>query len=159
MYSMHTIVILYNNADYTHHTMVQQKNIVLDSCVVIGMIEKKGVAAGLRNSLRGKSVRIILCDIVLQEVGRVRGLDAKTVISRVSRAINRDVVLDTVDDSQRAFAENTTHRYEFCHRGDNLILALCQAKEFVLLTFDKMLLQACNITGVMAFHPAHARGI
>lgn len=135
------------------------QNIVLDSCVVIDVIEKKGIASRLRASLRGKSVRLVLCDVVLNEVRRVRGLDAAAVVSGVSRAIKRDVILASVENPHREIAESTTHKYEFCHRGDNLILALCQAKEFILLTFDRMLLRACDVVGVMAFHPAHARSI
>ena len=52
--------------------MNQKQNIVLDSCVVIDIIEKPKVASRLKASLRGKSVNIILCDIVLEEVNRVR---------------------------------------------------------------------------------------
>lgn len=53
--------------------MTVQK-VVLDSCVIIDLIEKKGLAYRLRSSLRGKSVQIVLCDVVLREIKRVRGL-------------------------------------------------------------------------------------
>ena len=40
------------------------QNIALDSCVVIDIIEKPKIASGLKAGLRGKTVKIILCDIV-----------------------------------------------------------------------------------------------
>jgi len=36
---------------------------------------------------------------------------------------------------------------------------LCQAKDFVLVTFDKMLLKASQFIGVAAFHPSMVGGI
>ena len=44
------------------------QNIALDSCVVIDILEKPKVASKIKASLRGKSVKIILCDVVLGEV-------------------------------------------------------------------------------------------
>jgi len=38
-------------------------------------------------------------------------------------------------------------------------LSLCQAKDFVLVTFDKMLLKASQFVGVAAFHPSMVGGI
>ena len=54
--------------------MTQIQSIVLDSCVVIDIIEKPKVASRLKTNLRGKPVNIILCDVVLDEVRKVRGL-------------------------------------------------------------------------------------
>ena len=45
--------------------MTQTQNIALDSCVVIDLMEKPKVASGMKARLRGKSVKIILCDVVL----------------------------------------------------------------------------------------------
>jgi len=38
-------------------------------------------------------------------------------------------------------------------------LSLCQAKDFVLVTFDRMLLKTCSFVGVAAFHPSMVGGI
>jgi len=51
--------------------MIRTQNVVLDSCVVIDIIEKPTVASKLKASFRGKSINIILCDVVLDEVRRV----------------------------------------------------------------------------------------
>lgn len=56
-------------------------------------------------------------------------------------------------------ANKITSQFQICHNGDNKILSLCQAKDFVLVTFDKMLLKASQFVGVAAFHPLMAAGI
>ena len=38
----------------------QIQKIALDSCVVIDLIEKPGVASGLKARLRGKSITVVL---------------------------------------------------------------------------------------------------
>ncbi|CAE6485953.1 PIN domain-containing protein [Candidatus Nitrosotenuis uzonensis] len=129
------------------------QKIALDSCVVIEIIEKQGFAYKLKNSLKGKPVRLVLCDVVLNEVQRVRGFTAAEVISKISGLVGKKVEISSIDDEQKIIAESITAQYQFCHRGDNLILALCKAMDFVLLTFDRMLLKACEFAGVRAFHP------
>jgi len=68
--------------------MNQTQNIALDSCVVIDIMEKPKVASGLKARLRGKSVKIILCDVVLGEVKRVRGyLPEKVIATKIAAII------------------------------------------------------------------------
>lgn len=135
------------------------QRVALDSCVVIDLIEQRARAGRIRASLRGKPVRLVLCDVVLGEVQRVRGLAPADVVSRISRIVGKGVEVAQTDDGQRALAGSVTAQYRFCHGGDNLILALCRARAYVLLTFDRMLLRACEFAGVAAFHPSAAGGI
>ena len=139
--------------------MEQIQKIALDSCVVIDLIEKKGLACKLRASLKGKSVRLVLCDTVLDEVYRVRGLDADSIMRKVSRLLGKKVEISVTDNAHRCLADSITSQYQLCHRGDNLILALCRARNFVLLTFDRLLLRICEFVGVVAFRPNMAGGI
>ena len=67
--------------------MNQTQNVALDSCVVIDIIEKPKVASKLKSSLRGKQVKIILCDVVLAEVRRVRGYLPEKVIAKISKLL------------------------------------------------------------------------
>ncbi len=139
--------------------MNQTQNIALDSCVVIDIMEKPGVASGLKARLRGKSVRIILCDVVLGEVKRVRGYLPEKVIAKVSFRLGRKIELSESDDESISNASQISNQFQICHNGDNKILSLCQAKDFVLVTFDRMLLKACQFLGVAAFHPSMVGGI
>jgi hypothetical protein len=139
--------------------MNQTQNIALDSCVVIDIIEKPKVASGLKARLRGKSISIVLCDIVLEEVQRVRGLDKKIVIEKISKILGRPIKLSEIDEQNKTTANEITNQFQICHNGDNKILSLCQAKDFVLVTFDRMLLKTCEFLGVAGFHPSRAGGI
>ena len=137
----------------------QIQKIVLDSCVVIDILEKPKVASGLKARLRGKSITVVLCDVVLQEVQRVRGLSPQVIIEKISKILGRKIELEEIDEQNKTAAEQITNQFQTCHNGDNKILSLCQAKDFVLVTFDKILLKACSFVGVAAFHPLMAGGI
>ena len=139
--------------------MNQTQSIALDSCVVIDIMEKPKVASGLKARLRGKSVKIILCDVVLDEVKRVRGYLPEKVIARLSSLLGRKIELSEINPSDVTSAEQITEQFQICHNGDNKILSLCQAKNFVLVTFDRMLLKASEFVGVAAFHPSMVGGI
>ena len=139
--------------------MNQTQSIALDSCVVIDIMEKPKVASGLKACLRGKSVKIILCDVVLDEVRRVRGYLPEKVIARLSNLLGRKIELSEINHSDVISAEQITEQFQICHNGDNKILSLCQAKNFVLVTFDRMLLKASEFVGVAAFHPSMVGGI
>jgi predicted nucleic acid-binding protein len=138
---------------------VQIQKIALDSCVVIDILEKSKVASGLKARLRGKSLSIVLCDVVLQEVQRVRGLSPKIVIERISKILGRPIELSEIDEQNKTSANEITNQFQICHNGDNKILSLCQAKDFVLVTFDRMLLKTCEFLGVAGFHPSMVGGI
>jgi predicted nucleic acid-binding protein len=139
--------------------MNQTQNIALDSCVVIDIMEKPKIASGLKARLRGKSVKIILCDIVLDEVKRVRGYSSEKIITKLSNLLGRKIELSQSDEDSISNANQITNQFQICHNGDNKILSLCQAKDFVLVTFDKMLLRASQFIGVAAFHPSMVGGI
>jgi predicted nucleic acid-binding protein len=136
---------------------MNQTQIALDSCVVIDIIEKPRVASKLKAHLRGKSVKIVLCDVVLSEVYRVRGYVASFVISKISKILGREIELSKMEDGDKAIV--LSEQFAICHNGDNKILSLCQARNFVLVTFDRMLLKTCQFVGVAAFHPFMAGGI
>lgn len=139
--------------------MNQIQSIALDSCVVIDIIEKPKVASKLKARLRGKSIKIILCDVVLDEVRRVRGYLPEKVIAKISALLGRKIELSEIDEENISNANQITNQFQICHNGDNKILSLCQAKDFVLVTFDRMLLKASQFIGVTAFHPSMVGGI
>ena len=139
--------------------MNQTQNIALDSCVVIDILEKPKVASGIKARLRGKSVKIILCDVVLGEVKRVRGYLPEKIVAKLSSLLGRKIEISSVGKDEILNASQITNQFQICHNGDNKILSLCQAKDFVLVTFDKMLLKASSFVGVAAFHPSMVGGI
>ena len=139
--------------------MTEIQRIVLDSCVVIDIIEKPKVASRLKSNLRGKSVNIVLCDVVLDEVRHVRGLMPQVIVQKITQLLGKKVQLDIVTEEHKAQALQLTEQFQICHNGDNNILSLCKARDFILVTFDKMLLKASQFVGIAVFSPFTAGGI
>ena len=139
--------------------MTQIQSIVLDTCVVIDIIEKPKIASGLKARLRGKSVNIVLCDVVLDEVRKVRGLMPHTVVEKIAKLLGKKVLLTAVTAEHKAQAVKLTEQFQICHNGDNNILSLCKARDFILVTFDRMLLKASQFVGIAVFSPFTAGGI
>ena len=135
------------------------QNVVLDSCVVIDIIEKPKVASQLKAKFRGKSISIILCDVVLNEVRRVRGILPQVVVSKISTLLGRKVKLTSSTAKDNENAVSLTEQFTICHNGDNKILSMCQSRNFILVTFDKMLLKASQFVGIQVFSPFTAGGI
>lgn len=139
--------------------MTETQRIVLDSCVVIDIIEKPKVASRLKSGLRGKHVNIVLCDVVLDEVRRVRGLAPSAIVQKITRLLGKKVQLTAVTAKHQEEAKQLTEQFQICHNGDNKILSLCKAQNFILVTFDKMLLKASQFVGIAVFSPFTAGGI
>jgi hypothetical protein len=135
------------------------QNVVLDSCVVIDIIEKPKVASQLKAKLKGKSINIILCDVVLDEVRQVRGLFPQEIVSKISTLLGRKVKLTSTTDEDKENAVSLTEQFAICHNGDNKILSLCQSRNFILVTFDRMLLKASQFVGIAVFSLFTAGGI
>lgn len=139
--------------------MITTQNIALDSCVVISMIEDPKIGLKLKQGLKGKSVKIVLCDVVLSEVNRVRGYARDYIVSRISKILGRDVELLQTNLQEKEDAKKLSVNFLECHNGDNLILAFCKIRDYILVTFDRALLRTCNFVGVIAFNPLQAGGI
>lgn len=135
------------------------QKIVLDSCVVIDMMEQNKSAHKIKKGLKGKPVCLVLCDVVLKEVSRVRNWNIHQIISRIRKLTRGRVEMISVNDEQRDTARSISDQYSICHRGDNFILALCKIMCLPLITRDRMLLKACEFAGVAAFRPNDTGGI
>ena len=135
------------------------QKLVLDSCVVIDLIEKSKFTHKFKKAIKGKQVSIILCDTVLDEVKRVRGLEAEQIVAKITQILNKKIEIENTTKEQRSEAEQISTQYSICHAGDNVILSMCKLRDFVLVTLDRMLLRTCEFTGVVGFHPLNAGGI
>jgi len=151
--------MLYNNLFFLRYGMIRTQNVVLDSCVVIDIIEKPTVASKLKASFRGKSISIILCDVVLDEVRRVRGILPQVTVQKIGTLLGRKVKLTATTAEDESNAMQLTEQFAICHNGDNKILSLCQSRNFILVTFDKMLLKASQFVGIAVFSLFTAGGI
>lgn len=139
--------------------MITTQNVALDSCVVIGMIEDPRLGLKIKQGLKGKSVKIVLCDVVLSEVNRVRGYAKEYIISKISKILGRSIALQQTNSQEKEDAQKLSAQFLECHNGDNLILALCKIWNYILVTFDRALLRTSNFVGVIACNPLQVGGI
>ena len=107
--------------------MIRTQNVVLDSCVVIDIIEKPPVASKLKASFRGKSISIILCDVVLDEVRRVRGILPQVTVQKIGTVLGRKVKLTATTLQDETDGAQLTEQFTICHNKDSKILNLCQS--------------------------------
>lgn len=137
----------------------QTQKIVLDTCLVIDLVEKPKFAFKFKDNLKGKSIKVVLCDVVLHELRKVKRWSANTVIRQITEILGRQVELSQISEQDKKTAKDISDKFRICHNGDNKILSLCKARDFILVTFDGMLLTTCGIVGVAGFHPSNVRGI
>ena len=62
---------------------------IFDTNLVIEVLEDRGTAQRMRQALRGKEVRIILCDTVLRETRRVRAWTDEAVLAGLGRIFGK----------------------------------------------------------------------
>ena len=82
-----------------------------------------------------------------------------TVVEKIAKLLGKKVHLTVVTEEHKAQALQLTEQFQICHNGDNKILSLCKAQDFVLVTFDRMLLKASQFVGIAVFSPFTAGGI
>lgn len=133
---------------------------VFDTNLVIKVIEDQGTAQHVRNALRGKAVRIILCETVLREISRVRAWSTRDVLVGLRRVFGENRV-ETANSPEclREEARRVRDGFEMAHAGDDMILAFCRIRGFALITFDRSMLKVARMLGVLAFHPKGAGGL
>lgn len=128
----------------------------LDTNVPINLIEKKGFAKKFSKSLRGKKIRVGICDVVLSELKKVRGYSKDFVITKISHILGRPVVVSSLSVYELKIATEKSEKFSTLHRNDDLILAHCFATNSILITCDRKLRHVCDIAGVVAVHPMGA---
>jgi rRNA-processing protein FCF1 len=123
------------------------------------MIDNPKEGMAMRKRLRGKAIKVILCDRVLREVQKVRGYLPKDILQKIMNILKRPIERVRINDRENSNAQNITKQYRICHQGDNGILSLCQSREFILVTKDKKLRMASEMKGVPVFHPLGLQGV
>jgi len=133
--------------------MVQQ--VAFDTCTAINVFTRNGYAQNLRKKLRGKSLRIILCDMVIRELQKKK-YDANQVISKIQNKLGRSVHVGRMEKRHMIAGEQISTRFHTCHHGDNYIFAYCWTESIPLITDDRNFHRACNCLGVTAFFASEA---
>lgn len=130
---------------------------IFDTNLVIEVLEDRGTAQRMRQALKGKEVRIILCDTVLRETRRVRAWTDETVLAGLGRIFGeKRIAVVSSPDCLKVKARLVRDSFAMAHAGDDMILALCRMCGFALLTFDRCMLRVAFMLGILAFHPRRA---
>ena len=138
---------------------MQQQQVAIDTCTIVRVVRMPGFADRLRRKLRGKSIRVVLCDTVIGELKKVLGMDLVTAQGLIRKLLGREVDVVATEDRHIAEAEAVSAQYHICHHGDDRILALCRDKGYCLITNDKNLHRVCGWLGVASFFPSEAANI
>ena len=129
---------------------------VLDTNVVIDILENRSNSRKLARAIRGKQVRLVVCRTVLRELQRVRRWSEDVVLAGLARVFGRErIVISDPPKGLKKYAKDLEHQYEMAHNGDVHILAQCRMDGCALITRDRNMRRVADYVGVQAFHPKH----
>ena len=150
--------MVYNNFDPAPSGMDGRTavKVALDSCVVIDVLN--GRHAAVASALKGERVVLVLCETVLREVRRVRGVEPGETARLVGARLGRRVETVGSTPGHRTVARSLSCRLLHCHAGDDMIVAACIDLSCILITSDRKLLDVCGMVGVTARRPRGRRG-
>lgn len=130
---------------------------VLDTNVVIDILENRSHNRKLVRAIRGKQVRLVVCETVLRELRRVRKWSEDVVLAGLEEAFGRGrIVVSDPPKDLLTHARELERQYEMAHNGDVHILAQCRMDGCALITRDGNMRQVASMMGVLVFHPKHA---
>ena len=129
---------------------------VLDTNVIIDILENRSHGRRLVRSIRGKQIRLVVCETVLRELRRVRELSKDAVLTDLEKLFGRErIVFSDPPKDLKTHAKELERRYEMAHNGDVHILAQCRMDGCALITRDWNMRQVASMMGVLVFHPKH----
>lgn len=129
---------------------------VLDTNVVIDILENRSHNRKMVRAIRGKQVRLVVCETVLRELRRVRKWSEDVVLAGLEEAFGRGrIVVSDPPKDLLTHARELERRYEMAHNGDVHILAQCRMDGCALITRDGNMRQVASMMGVLVFHPKH----
>ena len=130
---------------------------MLDTNVIIDILENRSHSRKLVRAIRGKQVRLVVCETVLRELRRVREWSEDVVLTGLEELFGRKrIVVSDPPKDLKTHAKELERRYEMAHNGDVHILAQCRMDGCALITRDGNMRQVASMIGVLVFHPKHA---
>lgn len=143
----------------------RQTPVLLDTCTIVGVWEKRPEALELRKKIaRRKDIRIIVPSILAREVAKVARLgeeQALALIESFSEMGQIDYLSKCGDDDGNRItreADALVTKYpRYCHYPDNHYLVFCKDQAAVLVTYDKELRSVARLEGIMVCAPGNFR--
>lgn len=142
----------------------KQTPILLDTCTIIGVWQRKPEVLELRRKIVArKDIRIIVPSILVREVARVTHLpedESLALVESFSEMGQIDYISKGgVDDSRISQeADALVAKYPlYCHYPDNQYLVYSKELGAVLVTYDRNLREVARLEGIMACAPGNFR--
>lgn len=127
------------------------KKFVLDTCVIISILESRGAMADLIKRLIDIE-SVYLNSVSLDEASR-KGYDREQVVAKIKEYFDAQVIVKDVSEENRIDAQKLENKCSLIHRGDSAIAAFSMEHHSTLITFDKELIKGCDMVGLPTFNP------
>ncbi len=142
-----------------------QTAILLDTCTIVSVLEKKPAALEFRKKIAlRKDIRIVVPSILAREVARVAGIgvdEAIPLIESFSQVGQIDYVTRCEDDDGNRVAREAdalkAKYLNYCHYPDNHYIVHCRDHAALLVTYDNDLRRVARMEGVMTCSPGNFR--
>ena len=129
---------------------------LLDTCVVVDILEQPSRGHKILRSIRDKQVMFVVNETVLRELQRIRRWSTDVVMNKLGAIFgNRIAVVSQSPEGLMARAAKLKRQFELTHNGDVHILAQCRMSGYALVTRDGNMRRVASMMGVLAFHPKH----
>ena len=127
---------------------------ILDTNVVIDILERRHPTRNILNRIREKQISPVLCSTVFFELKKVRGLEKAEVMRRLNKKVGKKcIVIPAEPERLDMYAKRLVRRHANTHAGDSHILMLCRISNYMLITRDREMRLCAGKIGVKALHP------
>lgn len=134
------------------NTISNENKFVLDTCAIIHIIKNRAIADLIKCHIDVANSRIYLNNVSLDEASRI-GYSKKQIVSKIQEFLDTLVIVKEVSEENHVEAQRLEDNCSLIHHGDSAIAAFSIKHHSTLITYDKDLLQGCQIMGITTLNP------
>ena len=131
---------------------VNEHNYTFDTCTVIKICENPNVGGLLSCRINFENSTIHLNAQTDKEVKRL-GYEMDFVSKQIKKSIDAKIISGLITNSMIKDAKRLKTKCPTLHSGDDRILAYAKATDTTLITCDKGLIKAANLSGTKVVNP------
>jgi rRNA-processing protein FCF1 len=127
--------------------------IIADTNGLISIIDHPGSCHRAKTGLRKGPKRVIIPEVVIKELQKIRGISVLQIINQVSSILRKKVSILKCNSDIRLAAKELESKYLLAHFPDSVLLAMAQFGDHSILTYDRGLISTAKKIGVKTFTP------
>ena len=127
--------------------------IIADTNGLISIIDHSGSCYRTKTGLRKGPKRIIIPEVVIKELQKIRGISALQIINQISSILRKKVSILKCNSDIHLAAKELELKYSLSHFPDSILLAMAQFGGHSILTYDRGLINTVKKIGVRTFTP------